>query len=81
MDISTLSSWYPTAERSFPILEASNRYFSNQQEAQGQDVMQLGKYVDPYGILAKLGEAQGVLHLQDNQVEYFERRQLGQGKK
>ena len=81
LDSSSLSSWLPTAERGFSVLEAANRYFSSQHESQGQDVVELGEQVDPYGILRKWGDEQRGLHLQDNKVEYFERRRSNQGKK
>ena len=74
VDYTTLSAVQMEAERGHPVLEAANRYFSSQVESQGQDTAELGPHVDPYGILAKLGDAQRGLHLQDNKVEYFERQ-------
>ena len=78
IDYTTLSLCRAEAERGHPTLEAGNRYFSTQSESQGQDTAELGNHVDPYGILGKLGEEQRCLHLQDNKVEYFERRQSDQ---
>lgn len=74
IDYKTLSVYNTRADRGFNIFEAFNRYFSTEDEANGQEVLDIDKYVDPMGVLAEFGRRKGGLHLQDNVVEYFERR-------
>lgn len=47
---------HSTLERGFPVLNAGNWFFSSQQEANNSDVIKLGSYVDPAGILEQMGK-------------------------
>ena len=79
VDGSTLTPLEFQSERGHPVLEITNRYFTAEREATGQDAVTLGPAVDPLGILAAFGKEQGGLHLQDNTVEYYEQRVDGKG--
>lgn len=70
---STLSAWNVNFERGFPVLEASNRFFSSQEEARTSEAVELGQHVDPMGILASIGQSHRGVHVLDNEVKYYER--------
>lgn len=69
-----MSDWEPTMIQGYPVIHLSNRYLSTQQEALGQDQAVMTKDVDPMGILGRMQERQNMVHVQDNVVEYYERR-------
>ena len=65
----------------FPTIQISNRYFSSQEEAQEYDVQVLSEDIDPCDELDKIGRQHGLVHTQDNVVEYWEQRLQGDGTK
>lgn len=62
-----------TFEHGFPVLDAGNWFFSSQQEANNSDVIKLGSYVDPAGILEQMGKNHWGVYVLHNEVKYFER--------
>lgn len=66
-----LRDWQPQMINGKLSLAFSNRYFASADEAQGQEGLALGPYVDPLNILQE-AVPQGI-HTADNEVLYFER--------
>lgn len=58
---------------SWPVLEASNRYFTQQSKAPHAVLSSFPDDVDPQGILLKRAKTSNVqvVHLDDNEVGYF----------
>ena len=69
----TLSQVRVSTERGFNVLEFGSRFFSSQREATSHNAVELGQIIDPMGVLRRLGEQHGGVHLPDNTVEYYER--------
>lgn len=73
-----LLPWQPQMTNGNLSLTFSNRYFASADEAQGQEPIALGAYVDPLNILRD-AVPQGI-HTADNEVLYYERVVLDSGK-
>ena len=54
------------------ILEFACRYFTPTSQADGRDVVPFGSGVDPDYILGSFAD-KGLVHLSDNDVEYYQR--------
>lgn len=74
VDRAAMAPYVVLTDSGYGILEAGNRYFSSSQEAQGQPPVPLGNHIDPVGILATVKTDIKGVHIQDNVVEYYERR-------
>ncbi|TCD59791.1 hypothetical protein EIP91_011463 [Steccherinum ochraceum] len=70
-----LQSWNPQKAhfQSYPTISFSNRYFTQPEYTYGQDTVQLHHEVDPLKILTRHANSYGLVHLEDNEVVYFER--------
>jgi len=59
-----------------PSVEASNRYFTARDDADDDEICELGGDVDPRGHLSSLAGSNFV-HTADNKVHYYERQKTG----
>lgn len=66
-----LHVWNPDTFMTHPALNIYNRYFYTTKECPNQAAIALGDTIDPNHTLAALGLASGLIHTDDNQVEYF----------
>jgi hypothetical protein len=55
---------------SYPVIDASNRYFSSRKDVPLDGVVEIPKLIDPQGILASL-ENNNLVYALDNVVEYY----------
>ena len=53
----------------YPVIDASNRYFSSRKDVPLDGVVEIPKLMDPQGILASL-ENNNLVYALDNVVEY-----------
>jgi hypothetical protein len=63
--------WKPDTFLTHSALNVYNRYFYSAQDCPNQVSIPMGDYVDPDHTLASLGSAAGLVHTEDNQVQYF----------
>lgn len=63
--------WKPDQEDAYPILDFSNRFLTLRELAGDCETVPFSHYVDPAGILQGL-VGREVVHLDDNEVAYFE---------
>ncbi len=54
-------------------MQFNNQYFTSKRNLHNGAALSLAQNIDPFGILARR-QGQDCLHLQDNQVGYYERR-------
>lgn len=74
-----LQEWVPRIEHDFTTLEFTNRYHTSSSQAGGKSSVAYEKFVDPKGVLKKLAQDLGAVHLDENQVQYLERTVVKSG--
>jgi hypothetical protein len=70
--INSLEKWTPSyvSGTDHPIMEVSNRYFTQKIHSSSNDIVPLEKDIDPRGILKKVAGTEFV-HTVENSVSYF----------
>lgn len=70
-----VSAWRPSYSvfQEFPTMQFANRYFTTPAEQFSQQTVSFNSQIDPLDILSSYGEKHDLLHLEDNEVQYYER--------
>ncbi|KAI0069689.1 hypothetical protein K474DRAFT_1610082, partial [Panus rudis PR-1116 ss-1] len=69
-----IQSWTSQNYRDCKALRFSNRYLTSPQHAQGEMPVPFGPEVDPLNILQGIADKYDLLHLDDNNVFYYEKQ-------
>jgi hypothetical protein len=67
----SLEHWQPEDTEGHPSIQLRNRYFTNKRDQGSQPALSFSSEVDPKRILTNAAN-QGVVHLEDNLVKYYE---------
>lgn len=63
----------------FPVIKLGNRYLSFEDEVGGEDTVSLSEELDPMGILKGIAAQHGLVRVQDNVVEYYNKQATANG--
>jgi hypothetical protein len=66
-----LEVWQPYETEGHVALRLWNRYFTRKRDQGSRPAVPFSPVIDPAGILARACD-QGVVHLEDNEVQYYE---------
>ena len=69
---SQLRAWQPAYDQDDLALKVGNRYLTLRKHAEGEEPMDLSDTIDPFNVLRP--HLQSEIHVQDNLVEYWEKR-------